>query len=346
MKKVLYVFHVRSTFVEADAVILTSSYKLRHFFFNASRKSLTPWYFVKEFFFLLIHIWSTSTVVSQFSGYHSFLPSVFSRIFRKPHFIILHGTECNNLPEFAYGFKMRPVLYWFSDKSLRMATGLLPVSEALIFSEYTYTPSRYKLQGLKAFYPKLKTPCFVIHNGIEPSRFSIQSQHRPVNSFITVATGLESANRRGIKGLDLIIELAQSSPENSFTFVGGKKPDGLNLPSNINVLDFVENEKLSDLYNQHAFYLQLSATEGFGISVCEAMACGCVPIVSNVGILPFIASEKGYVLGKKNINELVQLIARAQEEYPTLSLEIYRQHVIKHFDIAIRKEKLLSVLEA
>ena len=57
-------------------------------------------------------------------------------------------------------------------------------------------------------------------------------------------------------------------------------------------------QELKILYNESKFYFQLSNTEGFGVALCEAMLCGCVPIVSDVNFLPSIVGNSGFVLKK------------------------------------------------
>jgi len=345
MQTLLYFYPIRTSFVVSDEEILGEKYLVKRFYFNGSKKILTPYYFLTQTLFLGYYILSSKKFVSQFSGYHSFLPSLVGRMLSKPHYIILHGTECNNFPEYNYGYLLRPLLFWFSKKSLEWATQLIPVSNALVSTDYTYKDTQYLKQGLNAFYKELKTPYTVVHNGISPDKFSIQNQTlRNSNTFITVATGLGSANRRGIKGLDLILSLAQLTPENHFTFIGEKKPSDLELPENVQVVEFTPHEELVRYYNQHAFYLQLSVSEGFGISVCEAMLCGCIPIVSNVGVLPEIAGKEGYVLDKKDPLKLKSLVEKAQLEYNADKMQSCRDHVIRNYDIIIRKEKLLSVV--
>ncbi|WP_332911264.1 glycosyltransferase [Algoriphagus boritolerans] len=61
-------------------------------------------------------------------------------------------------------------------------------------------------------------------------------------------------------------------------------------------------------YNTHQFYLQLSTSEGFPNALGEAMACGCVPIGSAVGAIPEIIDKTGFLLFRKEINELEALI--------------------------------------
>ncbi|MEP6794623.1 MAG: glycosyltransferase family 4 protein [Saprospiraceae bacterium] len=345
MKKLLYFFPNESPFVDADFEILSKKYTVCSFNFKPRTKWHTPFSFVAQLIFILFRIFQTKIFFSQFSGYHTFLPSILSKILNVPHYIVLNGTECNNFPEIDYGFLNRPVLFWFSKKSLQWSTRLFPVSESLVSADYTYMPTKYVHQGFSNFYKPLNTPYTVIHNGISIDRFQFDPTIvRDKNSFITIASGLELQKRWLVKGLDLIIELAKVTPENTYTFVGTQKPIGISLPSNITVVDFVPHQELSTLYNRHRFYLQLSVSEGFGISVCEAMLCGCVPIVSDVGMLPFIVGRKGYVLQHKNLVLLENLVQRAIKEFNTENSIGYRQHILDHFPLSVRAEKLLDCL--
>ena len=90
--------------------------------------------------------------------------------------------------------------------------------------------------------------------------------------------------------------------------------------------------------------MQLSVSEGFGIALCEAMLCGCVPIVSNVGMLPSIAGKFGYVLETKNTEKLHSLVEVAREEYNSERLQSLREHIVNNFDIAIRESKLKALI--
>jgi len=54
-------------------------------------------------------------------------------------------------------------------------------------------------------------------------------------------------------------------------------------------------EVLKILYRSAMFYLNLSTTEGFGLTILEAMSFGCIPIVLNVQPFnEFVSSECGY----------------------------------------------------
>ena len=72
------------------------------------------------------------------------------------------------------------------------------------------------------------------------------------------------------------------------------------LPENVKFLGKLTPDELKKYYNKTQFYLQLSNFEGFGVAICEAMLCKCVPIVSDVNFLPEIIGDSGFVLRKRD----------------------------------------------
>lgn len=64
----------------------------------------------------------------------------------------------------------------------------------------------------------------------------------------------------------------------------------------IRILGWVDQSDLPALYNLAWCMLFPSVYEEFGIPTCEAMACGCPPIVSTTGALPEIAGDAGILV--------------------------------------------------
>ncbi|MGA0334478.1 MAG: glycosyltransferase family 4 protein [Kiritimatiellia bacterium] len=61
----------------------------------------------------------------------------------------------------------------------------------------------------------------------------------------------------------------------------------------VTFLGWVEQEDLPAIYSLAHCMLFPSVYEEFGIPTCEAMACGCPPVVSRTGALPEISGEAG-----------------------------------------------------
>jgi glycosyltransferase involved in cell wall biosynthesis len=75
----------------------------------------------------------------------------------------------------------------------------------------------------------------------------------------------------------------------------------------------------------------LSVWEGFPSAPCEAMLCECVPIASPVAALPEIIGDTGYILERKDPDQLEALIAQALTSDLDLLGRKARQRIMERF---------------
>jgi len=327
--------------VRNDESLLKKKFRVHSYFFDQKKLKL-PFSFVFQFFFLLFKGWRSDIFVSWFAGYSSFLPSIFSKLFNKPHLIILGGTDCYSFPSIRYGNFQKRLHGWFTCQSLKMATHLSPVAEELVDAPYTYTDDDFPRQGYKNFCRSAKAPYTTLNLGYDPVKF-FKSQPKVPSTFLTVAQMNKPNFYR--KGIDLIFEMAKEFPQYSFTIVGNTDEMKYDLvPQNIKLLPFVKYESLRDIYSEHEFYFQLSITEGFPSAPCEAMLCECIPITSNVGALPAIVDDTGFILNKKDLAELKSLIKRALNDNRKKLGSESRNRIVHKFPLAER-EKLIALIE-
>lgn len=73
----------------------------------------------------------------------------------------------------------------------------------------------------------------------------------------------------------------------------------------------VSDEQLPALYNGAIALLAPSFYEGFGLTALEAMACGTVPIVSDVASLPETVGEVGILVDPHDTNSIAAALAKA-----------------------------------
>lgn len=307
-KRIFFVYPIYASFVKNDEALLKKHFAVRSYFFNQSKAALI-FSFFRQFFHLLFSFRKYDAYICFFASYSSFLPLLFAKVHRKPGIIILGGTDCVSFPSISYGNFQKPVLAWFTRVSLRSATHLAPVACNLIDCAYTYVDTDFERQGFKNFCRNVTAATTVIYLGYDPAKFFKTAEKIP-NSFITVAQ-MNPANFYR-KGIDLIFELATRFPQCTFTIVGNTESMQYDsVPPNIKLLPFIPYEKLRELYSSQQFYLQLSMMEGFPSAPCEAMLCECIPITSNVGALPEIVGETGFILEKKDIALLQEIVVKA-----------------------------------
>jgi glycosyltransferase involved in cell wall biosynthesis len=342
--KILYIYPgKKSSFVAKDIRLLSSEFEVDEYYFNSLSKKKLPAELLKQKLFLLRTLFRYKVYIIKFGGYWSLIPVIIARIFGKRSIIITGGTDCVAFPELGYGyFQMKP-LNVFTKLSFKFAHHIVALHSAMIDYNYTYFDAVIKHQGIKAHVKNLKTPFSIVYNGYDKKQWQ-KTGDKNAGGFITVAGGI--ADDRGIvlKGVDMILETARLFPGESFTIVG-RSPSELNdCPPNVKPIEKATQKELAEMFSSAEFYLQLSVSEGFPNSLCEAMLCECVPVVSNVNSMPFIVGDTGFVLERKDINLLKELLEKAlKADTETLGKKA-RQRIAENFTEEKRKEGLIMAV--
>jgi len=117
------------------------------------------------------------------------------------------------------------------------------------------------------------------------------SQH-PNEVSATPFTAFFVGRLMGIKGEDVVIELAKRFPQISFKIAGGGPNqqmvvDAAQRLGNLEYVGLIQNNHLHVYYKAADVVLVPSQyPEGFGRVICEALACGTPVLASNIGGIP------------------------------------------------------------
>ena len=341
-KKLLFIYPNLYTFIQTEIDLLSDDYDIISITQKWSNKILLPFNLLIQFFFLLYNLPRVKVVLISFAGYSSFLPCLLANLLNKKVLIVAHGTDCVSFPEINYGNLRNPLLSFFTRISYQCASKILPVSESLVYTENNYFSAKTLKFGYTHHLSNITTPFKVIPNAINSNFWN--KDHlilRDKRSFLTVL----GKGQALIKGLDLIIEIANKFPYCKFYIAGIDQINDLKTGNNIFFKGRLSADELRVLYSQSQFYLQLSNSEGFGVALCEAMLCQCIPIVSNVNVLPKIVGDSGFILEKRDSIMLIDLINNAlKSDYSKLEL-IARNRIKNNFTIEHRKILLIKELD-
>lgn len=343
-KTILFVTPRMSGFALNDLTILSEEYNIIQNTYNWNKKKYTPFYLIHQFFFVAINISRINKIVIEFGGYWSFIPSLFGKLFGKHTIIICHGTDCSYLPSLNYGSLGKKYIKLFCKLSYQLVDLICPVSESLIKVENDFhIKGKETKQGILNFFPSLKTSFQVIHNALEIDFWQNKGYKKRKNTFMAVL----SEKQYHLKGADLIYDMAKQFKDCHFEIVGLEQPKFLkNAPKNMSFSGKLNQKELIKKYCQSEFYFQLSSFEGFGLSLCEAMLCKCIPIGSSVNMIPEIIGENGYILEEKNSHQLEQIIKEALElKNKEVVAEKARQSIINRFSLEKRKMNLLKAIK-
>ncbi len=343
-KKTLLYFYVgKSTFIEKDLSIFRESYLVHDFNFHTDAKWKNVFLFFKQFIFLLRHIFSSKLLVSQFSGYHSFLPGVFAKLTGRPFLIISGGTDCHRFPSIGYGNFYKALLGIFTRWSYSLCTHIAPKHLSLWECDYTYDQYDGNKQGIHSFMPRLKKDITVIENGYDASLYH-KTKPKSARSILSIAGNLNYPFQMELKGIDLVLKVAEFFPDYTFTIVNSGDPVAFkNTPTNVVFKSNMTTSLLIDLYSTHTFYFQLSIAEGFPNSLCEAMLCECVPIGSSVFSIPEIIGDSGFILPHRDLSLLKDIFTKALACNTQKLGRRARQRIAETYTLDKRRTELLQL---
>lgn len=344
MKPVLLYFYPNdASYVNKDLSILEEQFKIIKFKVEPSKKWALPFKLIYQKL-LCLRFLRAKYIVCQFAGFHSFIPILMGRFLKIKTVIILGGSDCASFPEINYGNYRKKWLGKFTAWSIENSDILSPVHEKMIGYDYTYENYSNKRQGYSAFTKPSKASVKVIYNGFYTDKF-VRKEGNRTKDFVAIA----AYNRDTVfflKGLDLLEKAALQFPETKFTIVGvSEKYIDAPRPNNLIFLPFVSQNELNDILNSHYFYCQLSISEGFPNALCEAMLCGCIPVVSDVCSMPDIVADCGFVLPKRDPELLFNTIQK-MIELPNLDEKSIaaRKRVVDTYSFENRKTELLKLL--
>jgi glycosyltransferase involved in cell wall biosynthesis len=264
---------------------------------------------------------------SWFASGHSFLSVLISRLLRRKSAVVAGGYDVAFEPDIAYGqftqgrIKSMYSRYALSNSDLVLAVSSFTKSEVLLQSK----PSRIE----------------VVYNAVDVDRFHPAGEKDDL--VMTVASGWKDVVR--IKGLDSFVDAAMLSPEYRFLIVGLSEDDKIALrrraPENLELIGSVPRQQLIKFYQRARVYCQLSFRESFGVALVEAMACGCVPVVTARGALPEVVGDCGFFVPYGDSRAAAKAIDQAQESNNGL---LARERVKTKFSLKSREEKLVSLI--
>lgn len=244
--------------------------------------------------------------------------------------VITGGQDAVYVPDIDWGDMKRPEHRARYARLMRLADTVLPFSDSARQEIQTRAEPRRMLTA----YPAIDTAFFAPRT----------SERQPM-----VVTCCYQYGRTNIvqKGLDQFVEVARRLPELTFVVVGDALDDAArslraNAPANVCFRPRIPTRQgYRDLLAESSVYVQLSAHEGFGVSVAEAMACGCIPVVSDRYSLPEVVGDIGAVVSYGDAGAAADAI-RTAVRAPAMERARSRDRIVAHF----RRERRAALLRA
>lgn len=274
-------------------------------------------------------------VFCWFASRLSLIPLVFAKIFKKKIILVVGGWDCANVPEINYG-ALRKGIKFFPTKVITKY--IISLADRIIaVSGYN---KKEIIENCKISSDRIH----LIYHGIPFC--PCEKSYKKENSVLTVGNITENNLKR--KGLATFIKAAAMLPETKFFMVG--KVDARvekylhdSVPKNVIITGFLDDEALCQFYSKAKVYVQVSYHEQFGCALAEAMAHGCVPVVTDTSALPEVVGEAGYYVPYGDAEKTAAAITMALTDGQKGAMA--QERITKLFPFEKREQALVDLIE-
>ncbi|MDA8090352.1 MAG: glycosyltransferase family 4 protein [Nitrospiraceae bacterium] len=245
---------------------------------------------------LFSHIRNSDIVLCWFGCRMAALAVMFSKFMKKKTIVIAGGQDVANVTEIGYGLMRRPlhrffIRYAFNNCDAAVAVSMFTVNELLKWTS-----------------PKAVS---MIYNGVELACYEHSASREGVLCIAKIAKDTIK-----LKGIITLFEAARLLPDVTFTLVGeitGQIWQYLAsmVPQNMKFTGKIDHDSVLKFCSSSRVYVQPSYYESFGVGLAEAMAAGCVPVVTRVGALPEVVGDTGFYVEYGNETALAEAIKKA-----------------------------------
>ncbi len=291
--RVLLIRPNQSPFMELDEALLMKHYDVRTLDMN---KVGRPLYILRFLVRLKLDLLWADACVTWFADKPAYAASRLARFLGARTVVIVGGYEVAKEPSIGYGGLLDP-------KEARTVRKAVEGSDmVLAVSEFTKGEIERNL-GFK--------DARVVHNCVRDGLADPSVRKEPI--VLMVANAL--AKTRKLKGLDCFAKASSAVPEVRFVLIGRTdEATARELKSLAPKLELVGELPYGEMVSwmrRAKVCCQLSYRESFGVAVLEAMACGCVPVVTRAGALPEVVGEAGHYVEYDDVGATVREIRSA-----------------------------------
>lgn len=277
-----------SSFVREDIRTLSQHFEVIPFQYKG-KGDLLP---------LMRTIKASDLCLSWFVDTHAGMAQFACRFAGRPHIAIVGGYEVASDSPLDYGLN--------SDRGAGVSLRRILRSHVLAKASAIVVPSNFSCQEvLRLGEPKRLE---IVPLGVDTEKF------KPLAKTASVGTiGQVFSPDRDIKGIGTLMAAATTLGEVDFHVAGPILDDSLvqSAPPNVKFHGELAHDEIATFLGHLRVYCQLSQRESFGLAAVEALAAGCVPVVSDGGALPEVIGDVGFRVPHGDARSVAVAIRRA-----------------------------------
>ncbi len=285
---------------------------------------------VRQVFRIVLQTIHSDVVVCWFASVYAAVAVASSRLLGKRSIIILGGVDVAKDKVLQYGL-------WLSSWKSMLARYALTRADRVFVGDPAMKDEAIRLARYEGKNIEYLPP------GFDSEYWKPLGEKEPV--VLTVAA-IGDDQRIRVKGIDTLLAAAQVLTNVRFVVIGVTSAivPKLNVPENVSIHGLMSREELLPYYRRAKIYCQPSAREAVGYSLREAMLCGCVPVVSDVGGLRTAAAGIGVLVRPGNVEALIVGLQKALRAENAVAAKA-RAHIVALYPKQIRTSALVNAVE-
>jgi len=323
--KICFVGSLSHAFVKRDYEILK-----KHFDVDVVKLPKTKLEWIKYPSLVKKKIKESDVVFGWFAGWHTAPAIYYSKKYKKKSIVVAGGYDVVFLPEIDYG-------------AFTTLKEKIPAKYVLKNADLIISVSKSNQRELLEKVEPRKN--ILIYNGVPLNRFP-HSELDKENLAITVG-GIKRSNLKR-KGIEIFVKSAKYLPDVRFAVIGKFIDDAIDYlkavaSPNVEFTGFVSDKELVEWYQRAKVYVQVSAHEGFGVTVAESMLCECIPVVTKRFALPEVVGECGFYVPYGDEKATAEAIKKALNAPDELGKKA-RERIKKMFPLEKREMELRKLI--
>jgi len=323
--KVLFIYRSLQTFVKKDLEMLKKHFDVKVIHYLGPKSLPIIWFKI-----LKGTLWADITF-SWFANIHAFLAVAFSKMLEKKSIVVTGGYDVVKMPEINYGLMSAHIANFLPRWSFNLADRVLPISNSAKSEVLRHSRTN-------------STKIRIVYLGLDCERYKSKGK-KEVDLVITVGRLTNSNLKR--KGLETFVKSAKFLPRTRFVLIGEHTDNSVDylksiVSPNVQFTNFVTCAQLLNYFQKAKVYVQVSAHEGFGLSLAEAMLCGCVPVVSRRGAIPEVVANTGFYVPYGNPEATAKAIKKALKSDKG---EEARKRIQNTFPQEQREKELVQIIK-
>lgn len=229
-------------------------------------------------------------------------------LLKKRQLLVIHDAHIVMCPEmYSFGYRFFwSMLYRIFGKTLHNIATVSNFSKELIHGCFKISRDKIRVtgEGYEHIFRYEKDDTVFEKFGIERKKYIL----------------LVGGSRN--KNFELVMKAVRGNQFTDKVVIAGSIDDEykteLEEYSQVNILGYVSNEMLVSLYANAKCFIFPSVMEGFGIPPLEAMALGCLTVVSNTSSMPEVCGKSVLYCNQNDSDGLLKLLQLIDTNYNSI----------------------------